>query len=157
MKEESKYQKEAKKFLSDTGTTIDIQISQTQDRPDWCSKTDQHGIQYKITLANARHTYTFDFWNSIHNRAIIEAIENIKYTSKQKKDEYKQKYQPNEYNIIACLSPMYESNFVDWCGYYGYDTDSIKASKIYENCIKQDWNLRKLFDFEQLQALGEIQ
>lgn len=64
---------------------------------------------------------------------------------------------PTAYDILACLSPLYENNFEDFCSSFGYDVDSIKAKKTYNACLKQDSNLGKLFSHDELERLAEIQ
>lgn len=176
----NEYTKQAEGFLSDTATTIEIVEAIPQKKPFW-SKDDNHGINYSVTLKNKNGTYTFDFWDSIKNREIIQAIDNIKGSSwdsdrvraekllenngiiwrtfqysKDKKEEAKKKYQPGAYEILSCLSPLYEDNFNDFCNSYDYDSDSITALKTFEACKEQDRNVRKLFTHAELEALNDI-
>lgn len=177
----NEYTAQAEKFLTDTETTLSIVEAVPQRDPLWAKKGEKHGIQYSVTLKNARGEYTFDFWNSIVNREILEAIDNIKGASwdnervqaerilekncinwkyiqhsKDRKEELKKKYIPNAYDILACLSPLYEDTFEDFCWSYCYDTDSITAQKTFDACREQDRMLRKLFSPDELEALNEI-
>ena len=63
---------------------------------------------------------------------------------------------PSDYDILACLDPLHDNNFEDFCSSFGYDADSITAKGIYEKCLEQDSNLRKLFDRAELEQLQEI-
>lgn len=45
------------------------------------------------------------------------------------------------------------SSFTDWCGEYGYDTDSRKAEKIYRTCQRQRDSLLRLLGREAFEAL----
>lgn len=47
-------------------------------------------------------------------------------------------------------------NFNEWCENFGYSDDSIKALNIYKECLETATRLRKVFTYEQLQALREI-
>ena len=179
------YNKQAKDFLAKTNTTLKIELATPQKSPLWVKKGEKHGFHYSITLENKNAKYTFDFWNSIKNREIIEAIqavnfchsiesntaehilrneaglkaEEIKnlYYKKEKKLALIEKYTPTEYDILACLSPLYEDNLEDFASTFGYDSDSITALKIFEACKEQDRNIRKLWDREEIEALTEIQ
>lgn len=68
----------------------------------------------------------------------------------------KHRQTPTSYDILAGLTQVHENNFEDRCSSYWYNTDSISAKKIYDACIEQDINLRKLFDRSQLEKLSEI-
>ena len=176
------YEVQASAFLTSTKTKLDIVEAEKQKRPLWLKKEDNHGINYTITMSNTHGTYTFDFWNSIHNREIIEAIKSIRFgipvdwqdykqedllqkekisihkirQSKEAKEEAIKKYIPTEYDILACLSPLFEDTLEDFCSSFGYEEDSILSLKTFEACKEQDRNLRKLFDKQELELLTEI-
>jgi len=179
----NEYTKQARKFLTDTGTTLEIVEAIPQKAPLWAKKGERHGINYTVTLQNERAKYTFDFWDSIANSEIIEAIKNIKRLSFQEDSKHYQaerflqskginwrtvrtpeqknkkiaEYMPNEYDILACLSPLYEDTLEDFYSAFGYEEDSITALKTFDACKEQDRNLRKLFTLDELEALNEIQ
>lgn len=53
---------------------------------------------------------------------------------------------PDLKDILWCLfldASAYQLCFQDWCSEYGYDDDSIKARKIYEDCIENYFKLKK--------------
>lgn len=178
------YNKQALQFLADTNTTLEIVKAERQTAPLWVKGDQKHGIQYKCTLKNANHTYTFDFWDSIKDAEIINAInnlkpsyiagsenfqaerllkkENIKFNPQvrmrqEAKNELIARYMPTEYDILACLSPLYENDFQDFCDAFGYDSDSMTGLKTFEAVKEQDRNLRILWDRAELEALAEIQ
>jgi len=53
---------------------------------------------------------------------------------------------PDTIDFFYCISSdtdvFYRSGFEDWAENYGYDTDSRKAEKIYNECLKQALALR---------------
>lgn len=49
-----------------------------------------------------------------------------------------------------------EQNFLDWCDEYGYDSDSMKAHKVYTACCEQLQKVRAFFTNEERQAMQEI-
>lgn len=188
------YKKQANDFLHATGTKISIDEASIQSSPDWATNGN-HGIKYEVTLSNNKGTYTFNFWDSIHNSEAIKSLELLKefksfsinshdFTNTHYKaldrlhqefeelhrnkvnsiakirrnyEEYAKKLNPTAYDILACLSLVYEDNFEDWASSFGYDTDSITAHKTYMACIEEDRQLRRLFTSEQLEKLEEIQ
>lgn len=59
-------------------------------------------------------------------------------------------------DVICCLlGDMTDENFKDWCGNYGYDTDSIKADYIYKACLENTEKMEKLFTSEELEMMRE--
>ncbi len=141
----NKYEEQAKNFLADTGTTLEIVKAVPQKSPLWASpKNFDHGINYFCTLKNAKHTYGFDYWGSMADAEKIKHGEG--HGTK-----------PKAYEILACLNPLNGADFEDFCAEFGYNEDSIMALKTFEAVREQDRNLRKLFSVEQLEALTEIQ
>lgn len=49
-----------------------------------------------------------------------------------------------------------ESNFPDWCGAFGYDTDSRKALTVYEACCSTRADVNKLFTRDERAALATM-
>jgi len=181
----NEYEKQAEDFLKETKTTLSITLADPQKKPIWAKDGEKHGLNYTCTLKNEQGTYTFDFWNSIKNREIIEAIGNLKRSifrdnehfraerilekagfktieinglsyGKETREQAIKKLEPKAYEILACLSPLYEDTLEDFCSSFGYDNDSITALKTFEACKEQDRNLRKLFTREELERLTEI-
>lgn len=54
--------------------------------------------------------------------------------------------------LDSCASKM---TFAEWCGDYGYDTDSRKAFATYDACQQQTDKLRRIFKPGTIQALSE--
>lgn len=173
------YNKQAIDFLQATGTTMEAVEAVPQTIPPWEPQTglnsNQH-IKYSVTLKNKKHSYTFDFWgsvadyqkttfasrNDIRGQLKLDIIAKAKksfvmLTNEQISKILHDMVKPSEYDILACLSPMYEDTFGDFCASFGYDTDSRTAEETYKRCIEQDRQLHKLFTHEQLEKLSEIQ
>lgn len=108
----------------------------------WAKNDLNTRINYFCTLKNTKGVFGFDYWGSI---ADAEKISHGVYGAK-----------PKVYDILACLSPLYEDNLKDFCDAFGYDEDSITALKTFEACKDQDRMLRKLFTSEELERLTEI-
>jgi len=134
----SEYCMQAINFLLDTETTCDITLI-GKDAPSW-SKSRVN--KYSVTLKNKRHSYTFNFWDSISN------------TEKNKSARF------NFYSILACLSFYTPESFDDFCSEFGYEfkneSEYIKAKQTHLDCLDQQKNLKKLFTAEQLEKLSEI-
>lgn len=68
-----------------------------------------------------------------------------------------EKIPPSDYGILACLTKDDPGTFEDFCGDYGYNTDSRKAEKTYFAVQKEYQNLRGLFSEAELILMAEIQ
>jgi hypothetical protein len=90
---------------------------------------------YRVTLAHNRQTYTFNFGQSIVHSA------------------RESRCQPDAYSILACLNTYSPGTFEEWCGEFGYDTDSRKAEATYRAVCEQWLNLSRMYTPEQLDAL----
>jgi len=49
-----------------------------------------------------------------------------------------------------------EQNFIDWCAEYGYDSDSMKAHKIYTACCEILQKVRAFFTNEERATMQEL-
>lgn len=185
----NEYQKQAMEFLEATKTTLEVIEAVPQKKPIWAEDVkvpkntrEMHGINYVVTLKNARGNYVFDFWGSIRDREMLAMAEEkpdatsprfhhvakfileqtgqgIAYnwkTSRELANKVKEVIKPNAYDVLACLNPLYEETFEDFCASYGYDTDSIRALKTFEAVKEEDRQLRRLFTHEELEKLAEI-
>ena len=61
--------------------------------------------------------------------------------------------EPQADSVLSSLlldSSAIDQTFEDWCGEFGYDTDSRKAEKTYKACVKNGERLKRLLgdDFE---------
>lgn len=186
------YENQAKDFLKETKTTLQVVEAVPQKSPIWSKE--KHGINYSVTLKNSKHSYTFDFWGSVADAEkvalAIKAKEKGIYSPEYYaiKDWCRAESQPTvpnmlanrghdvvaglwlnnvietvkilitptAYDIFACLNPLYEDNFDDFCNAYGYKVDSITALKNYEVVKEQDYHLMKLFTREEMDKLAII-
>ncbi len=56
--------------------------------------------------------------------------------------------------LTSCRSDFYCSkSFEDFCGEYGYDTDSKKAEKTWKACLEQSAKLERIFTAEEIECL----
>lgn len=128
----TEYQKQAIDFLTATNTKF---IAKFKKHAIYFNDDKQPRDIYRITLKNDRHKFSFDFGQSINN------------TGKA----------PTEYDVLACITKYDPYSFEDFCGEFGYNSDSRKTYKIYE-AVENEWaNVNKLFTSEEIEHLQEIQ
>lgn len=135
----SEYNRQAIEFLLKTKTKIDIK-SIGQDYPNW--QRDNVVNKYRVTLKNSKHTYNYEFFDSIKN---TQAGKLLKY---------------DFYSVLACLGFYTPDSFDDFCSEFGYEfkneSEYIKTKSIHLDCLDQSKNLRKLFTVSELDMLSEI-
>ena len=64
---------------------------------------------------------------------------------------------PTPYDVLACLTKYEPGTFENFCGDFGYDTDSRKAEKIYKNVCKEWEKVSGFFTGAEIEELSEIQ
>ena len=96
------------------------------DMDDWQKESND----WRITLRYKGHSMSFDYWQGkgIKNTPTVEGIME---------------------NIVSDAS-VNDMSFEDFCAEFGYDTDSRKAERTYNACIKQTKALKRLLgsDFD---------
>lgn len=180
------YEKQAIDFLKSTETTLSMEyldynvyFPQDKDKRDiWQVTLNNARWVYKFTFGNSiMESKDFDLsniWDTIAwliKRYMSKTDKNLKDLTQQQLDnlmfssysllpvsKLKEIHwkQPSAYNILASMDLIYSDTFEDFCDDFGYENDSITAKKTYDDCLKQDRNLRKLFDHKELELLSEI-
>ncbi len=135
----SEYDKQAEAFLNHWNLSVII-THLDNNPPSWDEDQGHNRLRYRITIKRKdRHkSLTFIFWDSIANAEKGE--------------------RPTAYDVLACASA--DSNdpgtFEDFCGEFGYDTDSRKAEGIYKRVKKFADRLNAFFSEAELEELQEI-
>lgn len=168
--QKSEYDIQAEIFVKKTGLEISKQYLGHYKRLEGAKSITS---QWKITFTRKnKKPFVFEFSNSVIdswgikvdfktrplnqndfkyvyvNRAIDENI--------MSNDIVQITKEPSDYSILACLQKYDVGTFEDFCGDFGYDTDSRKAEKIYFAVQKEYSELVRLFTEEELEELREI-
>ena len=135
------YQEIAQKFLNDTYTEIAIKWvdNNTHSEKDK-EKRDIYYITLKKQTRMGYESYGFTFGQSLAHSS----------------ENPFGKKRPTAYDILACLTAEDPETFEDFCGCYGYDTDSISALNTYNKVCAEYKSLRRLYSATELQMLSEI-
>ena len=125
------YQQQANEFATATGTKLKIN----------CSEYGKHFPEdkesryiFNCTLTRKGKRYTFNFGQSIFAGSV----------------------EPTMYDILTCLTKYNPETFENFCGEYGYNTDSIKALETYKAVQREFNGVNRLFS-DVLEQLQEIQ
>lgn len=138
------YSNQAKQFLNDTGSTLDIEYMET--RPYFKDDKEKRDV-YRFTIKNQHGYYSAEYGDSTHNTKLHA----IKKTGPQ---GWKA---PRPYDILACIGSYYPDNYSDFADEFGYSRDSLSALDIFHACQKEQTGLADIFDEAQLEQLAEIQ
>ena len=95
---------------------------------------------YDITLTRGTRSYTFNFGQSV--------AESSRTAAKRKA--------PTAYDVLACIQKYDPGSFENFCGDFGYDTDSRKAEKTYRTVREEYLQVSRLFSDAELIELQEI-
>jgi hypothetical protein len=133
------YQKQAQDFLKKTHTDLKVKFLETAKYFD--DDKEERDI-YRVTVrrvpqgAAYKKSFSFKFGQSI----------NCSKTGEE----------PTAYDVLTCLTKYDPGTFENFCGEYGYDTDSRKAEKVYKAVVKEFAGVNRLFS-DVIEDLAEIQ
>ncbi len=168
----TEYTRQAEKFLQNANATMKIELQGRAINTTWKGK--QLRNLYTVTITTPRGSYTFDFWDSLHNTEITQMTAEQyarKYLRRLWQDmTYKEQNEaraklakeqkearPDCYNVLACLTKYDPGTFEDFCSGYGYDEDSRTAERVYIAVQNEFANLRRIFTDTQIEAMQEIE
>lgn len=132
METSTDYPKQALDFLNATNTSLTIKHKSYGKH---FAGDDQNRHIFRCRLANDLGSYNFDFGQSVSLGSTP----------------------PTAYDILSCLEKYDCGSFEDFCGEFGYDTDSRTAEKTYKAVCKEVDAVNRLFTSEQIEQLQEIQ
>lgn len=182
---ETNYLKQANDFLKSTGTKLHVSYLETGKHFEddktirdiykvTLKKGDKvYSFNFGQSLQDSRHFYlkAENVSISIFNNNIFmyeddakKEVEKIKSNIKLKNPSFKpiihvltsERKQPSSYDILTCLTKYDPGTFEDFCGEFGYDTDSRKAEKTYNLVIAEWMEISDLFNEEEMDLLREI-
>jgi hypothetical protein len=179
---ETDYQKQANDFLMETGTEFKAEFLRHGKHFDDDKETRDI---YQITLTREKRSYSFNFGQSINNSEyliknvntgrITHQVKRDKVTVTRKEtfslrmavgrvlgfplqscDELIEPSAPTAYDVLACITKSDPGTFENFCGEFGYNTDSIKAEKTYRAVMDEWQNIKALWLDSEIERLQEI-
>ncbi len=129
----SEYDKQAEKFLKETGTEFKAEF--LKHGKHFKDDEEERDI-YKITLKKGDKEYIFNFGQSLNDSD--------------------GKTKPTAYDVLACLTNYDPDTFEEFCSSFGYDEDSRKAEKVYKAVCEEWSNIKILYSNEEIEKLQEI-
>lgn len=177
----SEYEEQAEKFLEDTRTEFKAEF--LKHGKHFEGDEEEERDIYLISLKRGGREYKFEFGQSIAesgfklmnpNTGEVKYLWFDKLTYNQDRNEKKLRMdivnkignlgcfyikfgsKPTAYGVLACLTTSDPETFADFCDNFGYDTDSIKADKVYRGVVEEWNNVKMLFSDSEIEELGEI-
>lgn len=176
------YNKEVQKFLENSGILMTIIYDKTESSKIFSDRFTKRDI-YSISLQRGKKTFTFEFTNSLYDSGIVEIL-GAAHLRMKDGDYYEEhprsglhrfsicelvpptilnnevkkvtnRVAPSAYDILACLD-YFEGDFEEFCGMFGYDTDSLTAHNTFLAVEKQSWEMAKFFTDAELEQIAEI-
>lgn len=170
------YKKQGRDFLESTNTTFSTKFIEHGLHFD--GDKEKRDI-YEITLKRGERAYSFRFGQSIvHSGQFVIVYKSSKYARGDKLhdqaelkkarasyigggygqfwDKNKDFEEPTPYCVLSCLTKYDPGTFEDFCGEFGYDTDSRKAEKVYKAVYKEYQNVRILYSDAEIEQLAKI-
>lgn len=126
----SNYEEMANAFAEKTGTKLTVLEEDWRVNENWGEKKPRY--YFKCRLTRGRKSWTFDFWMGTAT------------------DGY-----PTMYDVLACVQKYDVGSFEDFCGEFGYDTDSRRAERTYKAVCKEYAAVERLFG-DVMDKLQEI-
>ena len=181
---ENEYEKQANDFLARHNMTFSAVLIGS-DCPRFCEdaakmknmnevnhfprRSHIHGKHYRCTITRpnkeahgGRVEVSFDFWNSYadeENNWVLE--QRFSHTAphdllaKAKRSGWK-KTTVRAYDLLACVEKYDPGTFEDFCGNFGYDSDSRKAFDVYLAVQDEARKVTRFFTAEEMEELREI-
>lgn len=173
----TEYDKQAKDFLAKLG--IEFKCEFLRHAKHFADDKEPRDI-YKLALIRGNRSRSFEFGQSTAKsgfyytigrqinalprelmgkkglNAYIKTKLNWGFMDNKKSDVIHYPEAPTEYDLLACLTKYDVGTFEDFCGEFGYDTDSRKAEDTYKAVKEEYEKVCALFTDEELTELQEI-
>jgi hypothetical protein len=151
----NEYEKQANDFMAKVGATMETKL--LGNMPYFDEDKESRDV-YQVTLKRGGKVYSFRFGQSIaqsgeyvkrnpHGRTVYD--HEIIWRKGGR-------IAPTAYDVLACVQKSDVGTFEDFCGEFGYDTDSRKAEKTYFAVQKEYKEINGLFG-DVIEELQEIQ
>jgi hypothetical protein len=155
------YNKQAEAWLEATNSTLHVAYGRTGK---YFEDDEEDRDIYRVTLKRGGAEYVFTFGQSIANSAPWMRVGSMcrtdySYANHFADAPWKQnpmRSQPDAYTILSSLEGTNPGTFEDFCGEFGYDTDSRKAEKTYKAVVEQYLSLSRMYSQDELDKLADI-
>lgn len=99
------------------------------------------------------HLYTSKDINKDINKLFNEKKSNFGFSAQIESIELPKP--PTAYDVLACLQKHEFRDFQDFCDQYGFNSDSIKALKTYNNVVEEFKKVAYLFTDQEIEEMRD--
>lgn len=132
-------------------------------------RTHIHGKHYRCTVSGKERGHvSFDFWNSYADEE-YNALGTKSHRLGETVFKFGERLRDGQqvrlatkgrtvaaYDLLACIQKRDPGTFEDFCGDFGYDTDSRRADTTHQ-AVRQEWQkVRRFFTQDEIRELQEI-
>ena len=146
------YKKQGEDFLKSVGATMSAKF--LGNMPYFDDDKESRDV-YEITFTRNGKTWSFRFGQSIADSG--EYVKRNPHGKTVYDHELikRKRIVPGAYDVLSCIEKYDPGTFEDFCGNFGYDTDSRKAEKTYF-AVQKEWSeCNKMFG-DVMDELQEI-
>lgn len=154
------YKKQGEDFLLETDVKMEVEHIGNDFYFD--GDKDKRDI-YRVTFKRKDRSFSIRFGQSMVKSKPTE--EELYRASDYGSTFYSKKYLavknrkevPTAYDVLSCLEKHHPGSFGNFCCEYGYEEDSRKAFKIYQEVLEQWEKVSSLWTEAELEKMQEIQ
>jgi len=149
-------------YLASIGVEYNSYLVGPTKRDDWECDAWQCSLNCKdVKFTSPYYTGTGHRVDTPATARLRASLKNVNRNSIAWQDMLKQMkpVKPSAASVLYSLitdGEAIDQSFTDWCDNFGYDEDSRKVYKMYEECCKTGKELRKLFTVTQRETLSNL-
>ena len=127
----AEYELQGKQFLEETGTTMEV------GEPEFglhFQDDKKPRYRFPVTFKRGKKRFTITFGQS------YDADDKV----------------PTAYDVLTCLTKSNPGSFEDFCGEFGYDSNSRKDERIYKGVCDEWKKVSTMWTADEIEKLQEI-
>lgn len=145
-------------IIEKSGVTVDVRLIGATRRDNWVCD------EWRVSFTRGPIVETFEYFTGIGHRTAAQMPRDggprpragtVMYEQLERMRKPVAPHVAGVLHSIISDSSSVEQSFANWCGDFGYDTDSRKAYATYEACQRNADKLSKIFNSAERQALAD--
>jgi hypothetical protein len=144
-------------LLREFGTNYSVRYVGETVKKDWGADGKGQTVDhFRFTIGDYSGDFFMGLGNRKASRPMPASYKGDRYATRNWEHQFLRPVAPSAAAVLYSLLSDGEAvnqSFSDWCYDLGYDSDSIKALRVYQQCEETGRELRRLFKLTQVQAL----
>jgi hypothetical protein len=140
-----------------------VKVSEADGKPVWSEK--HVGADFVVDFWNSyadeeENFFAFSSHVSLNNW--VTGRDNVYWDKYRIGGKYngaprlKKRCTPSAYDVLACIQKSDVGTFEDFCGDFGYDSDSRTAERTYQAVVEEWRKVRAFFTADEIEKLQEV-